>query len=350
MDQSSREPCAVRIDTCPACRADQLVPLDTPGRWIGPEVFAPFSHQLGLEKCQRCRLVMVNPRPNDALLASFYQGNTYECHDTNDTEAMVIKADFVLDRVAAHAPRAKRLLDFGCGGGFLLRRARERGLSVHGFDLGRRAVERSRAQGFEVTASLDQLPRNHFDAIVLHHVFEHLPEPAIALSELADLLSPGGRVFLEVPNADSLRARLSTPRRSRRWGFDERFRAYPIHLWYLSPASLKELIESADYRVVGMETYGVGLDELFYRPRRETGEGRRSRLRQANLLRPVKSGIKRALFSALLGENLLAVAQPRAQRRASSPDRRAPKEGPVHGFARNDGLGVREADEGGGSA
>ena len=61
-----------------------------------------------------------------------------------------------------------------------------------GFDLGAR------------TADLPTiaLPAASFDVVVAANVLQHLPEPARAVSEIARLLAPGGRVLLQVPAAN----------------------------------------------------------------------------------------------------------------------------------------------------
>jgi SAM-dependent methyltransferase len=312
------------VASCPTCHGRSHRKLPTPGRWIGREVFAAHGDALGLSRCTGCGLVFVSPRPIEKILEAFYGGQTYECHRPDDTEGLREKASVVLERVQRHVPRARRFLDYGCGGGFLLRAARARGLAAVGLDIGAEARRVCRAQGFTVAADPSELERGAFDVIVMHHVFEHMPDPRRALSELAPLLSDTGRLLIEVPNVASLRARLSAPWLCRRFRFDERHRAFPIHLWYFEPRTLRLLLSRSGFEVTALETYGVGLDELILRPgagatpgvgaatdagaTTDAGPGEPGRSRIRNLLpAAIRRTIKRRLFDRALGENLLAV-------------------------------------------
>jgi SAM-dependent methyltransferase len=297
------------VSRCPACDGERLDRVAPPGRWIGERVFAPFRDQLGLCRCKRCGLVFVNPRPTALLLDRFYQGDDYGCHLPRDNGETERRAAAQLDVVAREVPHVRRFLDYGCGGGYLLRAALDRGWDAVGYDLGARAIDQCRAQGLPATSDLASLPRRTFDAIYLSHVFEHVPEPGSMLRTLCELLAPNGRVMIEVPNVRSLRARMSVRPLSAWAGVDERYRAFPIHLFYYSRTSLRAMLERYGLTVAAHTTTGLGLDELMfeadeeYAPPPATGTAtrpRRSRVRR--LARAV-------FFGAGLGENLLLAAR-----------------------------------------
>jgi 2-polyprenyl-3-methyl-5-hydroxy-6-metoxy-1,4-benzoquinol methylase len=48
-----------------------------------------------------------------------------------------------------------------------------------------------------------------FGAILFSHVLEHVEDPALALGKLAQLLAPGGRLFVVVPNAEAASRRIA---------------------------------------------------------------------------------------------------------------------------------------------
>jgi 2-polyprenyl-3-methyl-5-hydroxy-6-metoxy-1,4-benzoquinol methylase len=313
----------IRVSSCPVCGMDDHVALPLPGRWIGREIFEPHRSALGLARCA-CGLVFVNPRPSARLLAEFYGGRSYECHRADANGTSDDRARFMLGRLQHHAPRAVRLLDYGCGGGFLLRHARELGLDAVGFDIGAQAQRVCKGQGLKVVGDPSELEPASFDAIVLHHVFEHVPDPRRTLHELSRLLAPGGMLFLEVPNAGSLRAQLAMPSLTRRLRLDERYRAFPIHLWYFRPSTLGRLLGATGYHVKALETYGIGLDELIFHEG-WSSQDRADRViaRRRMLPNSLRSLTKRWLYRAALGENLLAVARPAAYAAASVPNRSA---------------------------
>jgi SAM-dependent methyltransferase len=106
-----------------------------------------------------------------------------------------------------------RVLDIGCGRGFLLDAFRRRGWSVQGTELDDRSAAHAReVLGLEVETGLPEewpWPDGHFDAVVMWHVLEHLHEPRLALERARRLLRPRGVLMVGVPNFGSAEARLA---------------------------------------------------------------------------------------------------------------------------------------------
>src|SRR5512140_636663 len=94
-------------------------------------------------------------------------------------------------------PRA-RVLEVGVrDGSFGVSAAKE--FEYVGIDYAAAAVRNARANGLEVyAATLSNFVNTgrSFDAVVLHHVFENLPDPHDAMARIKDLLRPGGVLFL----------------------------------------------------------------------------------------------------------------------------------------------------------
>ena len=101
--------------------------------------------------------------------------------------------------------RGRSLLDFGCGAGGFLLKAREVVASARGVELERRLREHFRRQELAVYENLDQIPtpagHEGFEVITMFHVLEHLPDPKEVLARLASLLSADGQIIVEVPHA-----------------------------------------------------------------------------------------------------------------------------------------------------
>lgn len=99
------------------------------------------------------------------------------------------------------------LLDVGCGNGGFLYIAREMGWQVHGLDMDPKAVEAARLRGLNVQCGSIELLSHEvqkYDVITLSHVIEHVHEPLDLLSQLYRLLKPGGVLWIETPNLESL--------------------------------------------------------------------------------------------------------------------------------------------------
>jgi len=156
----------------------------------------------------------------DSPAPSNYRTRLYERYG-----ATVQGAPNVFDEVAARrwgraydwylrgwlpAARDARIVDLACGYGRLLHFFRERGYrDVVGVDISPDQVQRARQVVSEVHEAnvfdfLDAPPSN-FDLITAFDLIEHLSkdEALHLLAACATALSPGGRLVLQTPNADS---------------------------------------------------------------------------------------------------------------------------------------------------
>ena len=98
-----------------------------------------------------------------------------------------------------------RLLDFGCGSGVMMAAfsaVRPR-WSLFGLDLDDRYLSRlRRIPGFAGlhTRGPEDAPRDH-DLVTMVHSLEHVPAPYCLLRAIREMLAPGGRLFVQVPDA-----------------------------------------------------------------------------------------------------------------------------------------------------
>jgi ubiquinone/menaquinone biosynthesis C-methylase UbiE len=109
----------------------------------------------------------------------------------------------LLSRLVGEPPR--RVLDVGCGTGFVALRLAELGHTVTGVDLSPRMIGQARRKAesegltadFHVAdaASLD-LPAATFDLVVARHVIWNLPDPVQAVGDWLRVLRQGGRLAL----------------------------------------------------------------------------------------------------------------------------------------------------------
>jgi len=154
-----------------------------------------------------------------------------------------------------------RILDVGCWTGSFLLAARERGWEPVGIEPSKWATEQARGEGLDVrTTTLDAhgLPPSSFGLIVLNDVIEHVTDPAASLQIIADLLEPGGSVFMATPDAGSGVARLL----GRRW-----WSVLPMHLQYFTRGSLSLLLQRHGFRVTWMKTHAKSFSARYYAER-----------------------------------------------------------------------------------
>lgn len=131
------------------------------------------------------------------------------------------------------------VLDFGCGGGYLLETLECRvrcGVEVNP------AARAAAARGLLVYSSVEEVPPDlAIDVVISHHALEHVDHPLHQLQLLYARLQPGGRAVFVVP--------------SEHWLWQSRYRPGDInqHLYTWTPLSLGNLFARAGFEVIEAE-------------------------------------------------------------------------------------------------
>jgi uncharacterized protein (TIRG00374 family) len=151
------------------------------------------------------------------------------------------------------------ILDVGCGSGVISRKCTEFGCKVVGFDLSRPSVLYARRRGNEktnfVVADAQNLPfkPRTFDVAILGNIIEHVPEPEKMIADVSDILKPGGRVSITMPNSHSL-----WPLIEFLWDRLGKGRDYAEqHLRIFSLKELKKLLKDHDINIYHVSTLFV---------------------------------------------------------------------------------------------
>jgi len=114
--------------------------------------------------------------------------------------------DLIFDAIAAVRPR--RVLEVGCGPGELAERVQsELGAAVVAVDISPRMVELARARGVDArVGDVKELPfaDGAFDCAIAAWMLYHVPDVPRALSSLARVLEPGGRLIAVTNYLDHL--------------------------------------------------------------------------------------------------------------------------------------------------
>jgi SAM-dependent methyltransferase len=219
------------------------------------------TREFSVVRCGGCGLVRLDPQPSPAELRRYYPDNYWFAPDSSAASRMeeayrrLVLRDHVrfvthaLANVAAPGP----LLDIGCGGGLFLGLMRRRGFRVVGLDFSAEAaaIAWRRQQAPAVCGMLEQSPLRpaSFAAVTMFHVLEHLYDPRAYLAGVRELLKPGGRLIIQVPNASCWQFRLL----GRSWnGVD-----VPRHLFDFRARDVELLLETADFEVVRRKYFSL---------------------------------------------------------------------------------------------
>lgn len=150
--------------------------------------------------------------------------------------------------------RSGSLLDVGCGLGWLVKEANDRGFAAVGVDPSRTQTRTGR-ENLKVSLTTTY-PRGKFDVVIAKHVLEHVKKTDEFLKRVRNALKPSGYFLVACPNNYSLMHFIF----QNRW-----YGLCPSqHVWQFTPESLKALlrrngfkiertvINSLDYQPVGI--------------------------------------------------------------------------------------------------
>ncbi len=152
----------------------------------------------------------------------------------------------------------KTVLDYGCGAGALLEKIAGLASSIDGLEPTHSFRERLMARGHKTHADLGELDRS-YDVILMFHVLEHLPDPVAVIKTCVERLTPGGLLYIEVPNINDALLTLFDVQKYREFHF------FRDHLHYFSRHSLSEAIKCAGAEVLTISGHNrFGLANHLY--------------------------------------------------------------------------------------
>jgi SAM-dependent methyltransferase len=204
--------------------------------------------------CSNCGCGWTEPAAAPAELGSFYP-RSYPAYVLQRGALGALQRAgqrWILDRAFAHEPLrhlAERdpgdVLDVGCGRGDLGAALVGRGWRVAGIDPSKDACGVARARGVDArVGTLDANPFRDltFDAVVMNHSLEHVPDPADDLRRVHALVRPGGLFVLSVPNFASWQRRM--------FGSSWFPLELPRHRTHFTPAALCHVLADAGFEHV----------------------------------------------------------------------------------------------------
>lgn len=214
-----------KLDSCPHCGSSTF-------RTVVPCEDRLYGMVEGLEyaRCGACGLLFLSTRVEEDDLSELYpdtyhpyqgaiHGSQGRALSTLPARALLMLFNRVLPEQLRRAtgalytpPRTgATFVDFGCGSASFLAQAAALGWSPIGVDFTPSVVEAVRQSGYQAHLVCDcwsAIGAGSVGAIRMSHVLEHLYNPRETMAQIHDLLAPGGRIHIAVPNPAGVSAKL----------------------------------------------------------------------------------------------------------------------------------------------
>ncbi|MFH1664872.1 MAG: class I SAM-dependent methyltransferase [Candidatus Omnitrophota bacterium] len=191
-----------KISSCPICGSED--------KGLGPVIYG-----IGYSICSSCGMYYANLRLAEGELKNYYtQDAGYSKTSYADVETYRYRAqeisspkiDFVSELIKAPG---RRWLDIGSGIGDVVYNLRSRGFHARGLELSEESIRFSKEmfgvdlENKGISDVLKEEGPGSFDVVSYFGVLEHMADPLKQVGYASELLSPGGLLVLEVPNAGS---------------------------------------------------------------------------------------------------------------------------------------------------
>lgn len=137
----------------------------------------------------------------------------------------------------SHFPKKLKLLDAGCGEGYLAKRLVKIGFNVHACDTDKKVFAYKNIPFTSVNLNKGlSYKNNSFDIIVCLEVIEHLENPWFLISEFHRVLRDDGTLIISSPNISNCLARIYYLFTGKIWLFNEHYTDHinPVSYWEIA--------------------------------------------------------------------------------------------------------------------
>lgn len=228
---------------CIVCQSNEATPLfRTCDRHYG------IPGEFDLIRCLHCGLVRLDPVPTADELGAMYAEDYYAYQpQRKDFMLKRLARKILVTKIVTHNPKISNpgeFLDIGCGSGDYLHLMKAKGWRVRGVEPSSFGASEGKRAGLDIfngTLHDANFPSDSFDYVRANHSFEHIPNPVEVLSEVHRIVKPGGKIFIGVPNIDSLPYRMF----GKYWWY----LGAPVHTYNYSLTTLSTLVGRAGFVV-----------------------------------------------------------------------------------------------------
>ncbi len=213
--------------------------------------------------CNLCKFNHLTPFPTEKDLEKVYKKNYYTQtkpdyfkKQKKDLKWWNLVYEERINRIEKFMPKnsKKRMLDVGSGPGFFIKYAQSRGFEVLGLEPSLAATEFANRMGAKTIAGFfdREITKNlgKFDVIHMQGVMEHMRNPIESVQAANEILNPGG-LFCNIVANDFNPLQMIL---LQHLNFTPWWVVPSEHINYFSISSLKNLTETAGFRVKNIIT------------------------------------------------------------------------------------------------
>jgi SAM-dependent methyltransferase len=221
------------------------------------------GERIEIVRCGECTHLYPHPMPfpRGDLAALYTDTDEYfSAHDIGEKKRLGGELLKLIEKKIGHKGS---LLDLGCGRCELLWAAREANWKAVGVDPSPAHLEWAcnnlGIEGRLGTIEEAGFPNEHFDAIVMGGVIEHLYDPYATLSEVWRVLKPGGIFYFDAPNEDGLYTRIGNMyqrAQGRDWVVNLAPTFAPYHVQGFNRKSVQRLLERVGFEIDSLDISG----------------------------------------------------------------------------------------------
>ena len=219
--------------------------------------------------CDACGFAFIIPNMNESgiKVSSLYDQHYFDIKPSlwwrNKRQAQRRQRLQLLQEYAR--VKVETFLDIGCGEGDTLKIASEEIKGVYGLDVTNNFKKENIKDIPQDNIFIGQLKDakysdDMFDVIFMDSVLEHILEPAQTLQEIKRILSPGGCLFVGVPNEFCLETTFKTAVfKIIKPGVSARLEPFrnPYHVVGFSKSSARRIFNNCGLEVIDLRTFGI---------------------------------------------------------------------------------------------
>lgn len=216
---------------CTFCKAQEFTSIYKTNHWK-------------VLRCKRCSLVRTSIHKT-ITYQEYYRDEQY--HEEETLFRNIFQKRY--DTMSSYFKSPGRVLDIGASTGTMLDIFKSFGWKTYGVEPSESYKIAQNKGHFIYHSPFEEakLQKNFYDLVIINHTLEHVASPPEVLEKIQKVLKPGGYVYIDVPNFDSISRRIA--------GQNWKYLLVSEHIHHFEPQTLKMLTKKSKLRVKKVSTW-----------------------------------------------------------------------------------------------